>query len=350
MNKYHDLLNTIAEELHIEHGEKEPVEKWKARIVYSLLGRMACASLFDYLEEDAVVAKGDESVSITHFKRRICTILDSYLELYPEIGPLFLSDRKEISKEIYDIILKSGYIYHTPYNISQASPCSTIQNDLRFERGMPLDRKQYISGLGTYLPANYDAFDKETVYPTVREMFSLQEVALCEFWKDLISEADWHLLHTNEDVEYLSHCPPFTRWNNVPLKEPLISVARIGQPGNRIYYLYQVKDGQVLCCQLPQWLVNDTFYEGASYRIVTNACLAAHSLLPAIQYSQDGPIVIVNFKYLLPPAELYWVKLYSWPQQFSSFPSSDFARIFSLQVFHAVKAVLEQIGYQFTEV
>lgn len=113
MNKYHGLLSTIAEELHIEHGVKEPVEKWKARIIYSLLGRMACASLFDYLEEDEVVAKGDESVSITHFKRRIRTILDSYLELYPEISTLFLSDRKEISKEVYDIVLKSGYIYHT---------------------------------------------------------------------------------------------------------------------------------------------------------------------------------------------------------------------------------------------
>lgn len=94
MNKYHGLLEKIAGELHIECGEKESIENWKARIVYSLLGRMAYASLIDRLEEDEIAVESNEPVSITHFKRRICTILDSYLELYPEIGVLFLSEQK----------------------------------------------------------------------------------------------------------------------------------------------------------------------------------------------------------------------------------------------------------------
>lgn len=348
MNKYHGLLEKIAGELHIECGEKESIENWKARIVYSLLGRMAYASLIDRLEEDEIAVESNEPVSITHFKRRICTILDSYLELYPEIGVLFLSEQKTLCDEIYDIILKSGYIYHTPYSITMAPPCSAIQGGLRFERGMPLDRKQYISGLGTYLPIGYNIFSKGTVYPTVQDMFGLQKVSLCEFWDELLSTANWHSLCTNEDIEYLPHRPPFYCWDNIPLKD-IISIARIGQQDGRIYYLYQMKNGHPLGSQLPQWLVNDTFYNGVSYRIATNACLAAYSHLPAIQYNKDGPIVTVSFKYLLPPTELYWLKLYSWPQQFFHFPN-DFTRIFNLQVFCEVKTVLEQIGYQFTEV
>ena len=67
MNKYHGLLEKIAGELHIECGEKESIENWKARIVYSLLGRMAYASLIDRLEEDEIAVESNEPVSITHF-------------------------------------------------------------------------------------------------------------------------------------------------------------------------------------------------------------------------------------------------------------------------------------------
>ena len=45
MKKYNGLLAEIAREFHIEQGEAESMERWKARIVYSLLGRMAYASL-----------------------------------------------------------------------------------------------------------------------------------------------------------------------------------------------------------------------------------------------------------------------------------------------------------------
>ena len=147
MKKYNGLLAEIAREFHIEQGEAESMERWKARIVYSLLGRMAYASLYDHLEEDEELPE-DKSVSVSHFKRRISTLLDTYLRLYPEIRSTFPPESNELYGEIYDVYLKTGYMYHTPYQISPAAPSAACQGDVQFERGMALDREQFMSGLG----------------------------------------------------------------------------------------------------------------------------------------------------------------------------------------------------------
>lgn len=77
MKKYNGLLAEIAREFHIEQGKTESGERWKARIIYSLLGRMAYASLNDHLEENEELPE-DQSISVTHFKRRIITLLDTF--------------------------------------------------------------------------------------------------------------------------------------------------------------------------------------------------------------------------------------------------------------------------------
>jgi len=103
--------------------------------------------------------------------------------------------------------------------------------------------------------------------------------------------------------------------------------------------------------QLPHWLGNDTFYGRMSHRTVTSACLMGNSCLPPIPYKADGSIVQVRLSCLfriLPPPETYWLKLYSWPLNFSR-PTDAFGRVFNLEVFQIVKSVLGEIGYQFTE-
>lgn len=347
MNKYRGLLREVANEFHIEQGRSEPEEKWKARTIYTLLGRMAYASLSDCLEDNEVMPEDGEFISITHFKRRIQAILDSYLELYPEVVSLFPTEKEELYGEIYDTYLKSGCLYHTAYRISPSSPCMARQRGLQFERGMPLERSQYISGLGSYLPFDC-ASEKGRVYSSVAEMFALQSKPLSEVWTDLVSGAKWIPLHTSENIEYFCQRVSRSRWRNTPEQDQSMSIARVGQPGNYLYYLYQLQEGQLLGSQLPQWLVNDPFYGSSSHRIVSNACLAASSHLPAISYKIDGAIVQVRFQYLLPPAEMYWTRLYSWPASFFHFPC-DFTRIFAIDVFWAIQAVLEQMGYQFVE-
>ena len=347
MNKYHGLLREISSKFHIEQGEGEPEERWKARTIYTLLGQMAYASLSDCLEENEIIPEEGESISITHFKRRIQAILDSYLELCPEVVPLFPAEKEGLYGEIYETYLKSGCLYHTAYRISPSSPCMAKQSGLQFERGMPLDRPQYISGLGSYLPFDC-AIEKGLIYSSVSEMFALQSNTLSEVWADLVSGANWIPLHTGENIEYFYQKELRNRWRSAPDRSHTMSIVRVGQPGNYLYYLYQLQDGKMLGSQLPQWLVNDPFYGSSSHRIVSNACLAASSCLPIINYRTDGSIVQVKFQYLLPPAEMYWIRLYSWPASFFHFPS-DFTRIFNTDVFLTIKEVLEQMGYQFAE-
>lgn len=72
MNKYNGLICEIADEFHISKGEAEREEVWKARVVYSLVGRMGYASLWD-IQEDL------QPASVMHFKKRIGRLLKSYL-------------------------------------------------------------------------------------------------------------------------------------------------------------------------------------------------------------------------------------------------------------------------------
>lgn len=77
MKKYNGLICEIADEFHILKGKEETEEVWKCRVIYSLLGRMGYASLWDTVDDL-------KSVSTVHFKRRIRTILEIYMEMYPD--------------------------------------------------------------------------------------------------------------------------------------------------------------------------------------------------------------------------------------------------------------------------
>lgn len=161
--------------------------------------------------------------------------------------------------------------------------------------------------LGSYLPLDCAA-EKGRVYSSVPEMFALQSKTLPEMWTELISGANWIPwipLHSSENIEYFHQKVSRSRWRNTPEQNQSISMAWIGRPGNYLYYLCQLHEGQILGSQLPQWLVNDSFYGSSSHRIVSNTCLAASSCLPAINYRTDDKIVQVKFQYLVPPAEMY---------------------------------------------
>lgn len=328
MNKYNGLIGAIADEFHISKGKSEQDEEWKARVIYSLLGRMGYASLWD-IQEDL------QPASITHFKRRIEKILKSYLEMYPEIRQFYSDDITKLCKEIYNIFLSTGNVYHTPDRIIPAAACVSEAQGVSFVRGLPLDQEQYVSGIGSY------SFDVEDANPLqVKEMFQLQENTLAEQWEYLISHAKWQMMADEIQIEYHRAKPPFTNgyWVGIPDQSGEAALARLGSSETRNYYLYKTEKGRFMGSQLPDWMVGK-----GNYRTISNAYLSARGTLPDTTYHIDGEIVQIHINYLFPPAELNLVKLYSWPT------SCDFDRIFVLPVFFAIKDVLESIGYRFKE-
>lgn len=332
MNNNELLLNEIGQKLNIKRGVSEEKELWRQRIIYSAIGIMALASLWDMEDE--------EPISITHFKHRIERQIYAYQELYPEIMQRFMISAKELSQEMYDIYATTGFIYLTPNRIFAAKETEAKAGTVVCVRGANLKRNLFMSGLGTYIKTT-EVFD----FGDLNEMFRLPEQTLEEEYKLLSAEKKWSIIDTKNQVEYLRLQPPFSRgyWKENPDTDGSFSLLRFGMPGEKLYYLYKYEEGQCFGKALPSWRVNEN-----EYRRLANVLLYHKGTLPPIIFSEAGDIVTVHLKYLLPPAELYFLKTYSWPANFLKLPS-DFNRVINKEVFEAFKETLEKLGYQFTK-
>lgn len=332
MNQYGNLLLRISEEFDIPRGKSEDISSWKSRIVYSLLGRMALASLYDISET--------ENVSIIHMKRRVDAILKSYREMYPDIRGLLPYNAEELAQEICDIYQACGVVYHEPNRLTMACAADAISGDILFTRGHDLEDKQSISGLGSYLHG-----PKGNNTLSLGELYQLEESPLQNIWNQLTSNIQWTEYTDDVPTEYLLLKPPFIKgyWSNKPSVGGVISLMRTGYHGSRLYYLYKIESGITYVSQLPQWKVEDY-----NYRVLASACLADNNTLPPTKYRYDGELAYFSFGYLPPPAELYLWKLYSWPVSMISLPS-DFNRVCTRCVFDQIKSVMTNLGYSFIE-
>ena len=332
MNKYNNLLMRISEDYAIRKGKSEDQNQWKARLIYSLLGRMALASLFDIDEE--------ETSSVIHMKRRVETLLINYRDMYPELDRFLPIDPTELSNEIYDIYLHSGIVYHEPNRVQMATKSETTVTGVRFIRGYEIETKQKMSGLGAYVQA-----DSVSQQGSLTDMFQLEVSSLAEIWNYTIKRAVWSDFKAETNVEYLRMDPPFNRgyWVDKPYTNGRISLLRTGFKGSQLYYLYKVEEAALLVSQLPQWQVEDY-----NYRLLANACLHNEEVLPPSVVKHDGELVSLNFRYLPPPAELYLWKLYTWPETMGTLPK-DFNRICTRNVFDAIKMEMQTKGYSFIE-
>ena len=333
MKQYFGLLENISKEFHIQKGEEETINAWKARIVYSYLGQIGLSSLFD-IQEDLSAS------SIQHFKSRISEALESFLEMYPELTGAFSTDDESLLDEIYDIIQKTGLIYHEPYRIVPCVRKLAIGSNMIFSRGQAIEEKRFLSGLGSYLP-----FINEKAGVSVSEMFMLHTENLGKSWLNLISDSVFTEVHAILPFEYLRTKPPFNRgyWCDDPDGSGSVSVARTGMPGKRIYYLYQYEGSVLRVSQLPGWRTDD--YE---YRSVATGNLMAQNTLPETVFRMDGNLVTMKIGYLFPPAEMNAIKLYSWPASYVGLPH-DFTRIMNRDVFEEFHLLLSGLGFHFKE-
>ena len=98
MDKYNGLLLKVSRQYHILRGNQETSDEWKTRVVYSICGMMAYASLWDDTEE---------SISIVHLRRRIRSVLGSYKSLYPELFGSLPQNSEELEEEITNQFLSA---------------------------------------------------------------------------------------------------------------------------------------------------------------------------------------------------------------------------------------------------
>lgn len=110
MNKYNGLLLTVSHKYCIHKGTQETEDDWKTRLVYSICGMMAYASLWDDSEE--------EPISIVHLKRKVSSMLASYKSMYPELSGSLPNVSEKLEDEIADLFLSAGVVYHRPNRIA----------------------------------------------------------------------------------------------------------------------------------------------------------------------------------------------------------------------------------------
>ena len=92
MNRQNNLIPIMARRYRIERGTTEPVEQWQMRVIYSVLGQMAYASLWDKTEDD-------QPISVVHFKSRMKDLLESYCGIFNGLRKLFGYDyEKQIGR------------------------------------------------------------------------------------------------------------------------------------------------------------------------------------------------------------------------------------------------------------
>ena len=333
MEKYKSLLLNIARKHGINKGKTESDIEWKTRIVYSICGMMAYASLWDEASE--------EDISIVHMKKRVRGILKGYREIYPELSSSICFNSEDLEEEIVNVFLQTGMIYHSPNRVAPASKKIASVNEVAFERGISPDEITCVSGWGFYRSKDYPDMGME-----VNEMFGLEVDILEKVWASTIAKVTWKpASNLDSNTEYLRMIPPFSKgyWDNRPDRSGVISILRTGFKGSELYYLYRSKDNDLEISPIPSWQVDDY-----NYRSLSNACLAANKTLPPIEYTIDGELVHIRLGYLLPPRELYFLKLYSWPESCSSLPS-DFKRKCTLKIFNAIQDILTALGYTFRE-
>lgn len=142
MNKYNGLLSSVAHKYHICKGARETENEWKTRLVYSICGMMAYASLWDDSEEG--------TISIVHLKRKVRSMLANYKSMYPELSGSLPYVSEELEDEIADQFLSTGVVYHRPNRIVPSMKHEEPFGDILFQRGIALDSISCVSGIGFY--------------------------------------------------------------------------------------------------------------------------------------------------------------------------------------------------------
>lgn len=331
MNKYNRLLSTVANKYYIRKGTQETEGDWKTRLIYSICGMMAYASLWDEVDEDPI--------SIVHLKRKVRTMLLYYKTMYPELSYSLPYNSEELEDEIADIFLKTGVVYHRPNRIAPSMKHEEMFDGILFQRGISLDSISCVSGVGFYSTGvktgNADG---------IKTMYGLGKESLKTLWQTTLSTASWKSdLPFEQNTEYLRLKPPFSQgyWVNKPDMTGTTSILRTGMKGSQLYYLYRYAGIAIEVSPLPQWQV-----ENYNYRSLACACLSSYGTLPPIEYYEDGALVHLRMNYLLPPRELEFLKLYSWPEICTTLPH-NFKRKLSVEVFSAIKNILSDEGYEF---
>lgn len=304
--------------------------------MYSAVGKCMLASLYDPDEDDQ-----DEiqSVSMQHILARGCELIDSYRSLIPSFDSNWTYETEDLSEVMRQVYRNSGYIMHKANRLSPAKSTCGYQDGVIYARGVDLNEKWAMSGLGFY---RLTPKCNESTIP-VGQMFTIPEQGITEWWKGILSTRSWKRMERLPDqVEYLNTCRKG--------KEPYwltkcpdsgIILAKILEPGESRYVLLKCHDGKREYAALEPWLTIGTAYLRISIALQNSVGFSSEANI-----TSNGDIMTVSLKYLLPPEEQCFFELFSWPIRTID---TKWTRNMAKEIYPAFKKMLQNLGYKVLE-
>jgi hypothetical protein len=326
-----EVVQAIGSNLHLSRNHQETAQGFTHRVMVSAAGRIFLAALWDSQE------KG-KYPSVQHVKQRTldtCTV-------FQQLKPYFFSDKLDISKlveDIYDIYTANGFLYHAANEVRPARPCQADLRTVRLLRGSFLEEKVSMSGLGLFQPKE----EKTEGFIQLGSCFGLPSGSLAEDWKRCLEHVSWHLTEVESSFSYLNIVRKNSSdyWSKNSDRSGKISILTTSPD---TFYLYRwIQRNQLEISPIPSWKTEN----GGIYSLAVGL-LQERRRLPSIKYHSNRSLVIVRPGYLLPPPELRFFQLYSWPSTINKFDDA-FNRIMQVDVFLGFKAYLESRGYVFEE-
>lgn len=349
MSNMRILLSDISNFLQIYSNITESQLSFRKRLIYSAIGRMALCSIWDNVDDNQ---KENESyneikASITYFKRRVENLQKYYQELFPELTNQFLN----LNEVFLSMYLDNGWLYHSSNWLYPAIEKTVVFGGIKFIRGNITPTSRVImSGLGMYEKGNFPNDEFEDFCKTFHFTEDYRK-----YVNNLLNEVQWNSFNIQENTEYLRLNGNYTRgyWKNLPDSDGKISLLRIGQPGNRLYYFYKYENDSYYVSSIPNWAT-----ENREYVRIAIGLMLLNNKWPGYTVKIDGNLAFLRFNYLLPPPELNFFKFYSWPDinysennndlmvRFANLVewNSDFERIMTIDVFNAFNKILSKIG------
>ena len=327
-------LKKIAYDIKVIQDPEESDDDWKRRVIYSVCGRMALASLWD-------CANG-ETVSVQHLKNRCKEILGAFETVYPECISLsnYGEHDLEIVNCIYNLYLSNGQFYHKSNRLAPSKKIRKTIGGVSLIKGLYATDSCRMSGIGPYLvDTNGDS--------------GVDSLGFCHpestlLLDTLINNAYWHELQIdNQHYSFLRTKPPFTRgyWMNSPDREGGITMSCYGEDGSgqKQYYLTKVAGGKRWIADLPTWIS-----ENRMHVYLTTEILKRYGTLPPIIVKLHETMAEIEIPYRLPPEEETFVKVYSWPQRYNG-QEHSFTRIIASELLSLMKRLFAQIGFDVQE-
>ena len=264
-------LDIIAKELNIGKDKFEKDVEWYRRVVYSAVGRMALATLWN--END----KGE--ISVRSLKRTTYELLKAYESMVPEINSML--DYGECTVMLCDSILSTmesaGFFYHRAEYYRIAKTKHIKMGKVKFCRGIGATESCYMSGLGAYTKAtDADEYDESFLNNLEKPQFVLQKLIKSASWR----ECDFE----KEKVEYLKMEEPFKKgyWMGQPNSQFQYSLARTKESETFVqtYYLVKNTSDGMKVAELPTWIS-----EERNHTLLSTALLQRYKRMPCANCS-----------------------------------------------------------------